>query len=148
MTLVAERLRVAFPAEGAVPVVDANFQIPHGKVLALCGANGSGKTTLARAVLGLVPELIPGTVEGRLTWQNAPLPPRLHQRLGLVGYTFQDVDSQILFGTVADVLGLNDTFQPKFLKRYAEMAKDVRAAIGDWAGDVRSGAYPDAEHSF
>jgi 3-methyl-2-oxobutanoate hydroxymethyltransferase len=47
-----------------------------------------------------------------------------------------------------DVLGLNDTFEPKFLKKYAEMAEEVRSAIGDWARDVRSGAYPDADHSF
>jgi 3-methyl-2-oxobutanoate hydroxymethyltransferase len=46
------------------------------------------------------------------------------------------------------VLGLNDTFQPKFLKRYAEMAEDVRKALGAWASDVRDGAYPDADHSF
>jgi len=47
-----------------------------------------------------------------------------------------------------DVLGLNDEFNPKFLKRYAEMAKDVREAIGAFAKDVRAGSYPDAEHSF
>jgi len=47
-----------------------------------------------------------------------------------------------------DVLGLNDTFQPKFLLRYAEMANEVRLAIGSWADDVRRGAYPDREHSF
>ena len=47
-----------------------------------------------------------------------------------------------------DLLGLNDTFQPKFLLRYAEMAQEVRLAIGSWANDVRSGAYPDREHSY
>jgi len=55
-------------------------------------------------------------------------------------------DGQVL--VLPDVLGLNDTFQPKFLKRYAEMAEEVRTAIGAWARDVRSGSYPDAEHSF
>lgn len=55
-------------------------------------------------------------------------------------------DGQVL--VLPDVLGLNDEFNPKFLKRYAEMAKDVREAIGAFAKDVRSGAYPDAEHSF
>ena len=55
-------------------------------------------------------------------------------------------DGQVL--VLPDVLGLNDTFEPKFLKRYAEMAQEVRSAIGAWAGDVRSGVYPDAEHSF
>ncbi len=55
-------------------------------------------------------------------------------------------DGQVL--VLPDVLGLNDTFQPKFLKRYAEMAEEVRSAIGAWARDVRDGTYPDAEHSF
>jgi len=55
-------------------------------------------------------------------------------------------DGQVL--VLPDVLGLNDEFNPKFLKRYAEMAKDVRTAIGSWASEVRSGAYPDAAHSF
>jgi 3-methyl-2-oxobutanoate hydroxymethyltransferase len=55
-------------------------------------------------------------------------------------------DGQVL--VLPDVLGLNDTFEPKFLKRYAEMAQEVRSAIGAWAKDVRSGSYPDAEHSF
>lgn len=55
-------------------------------------------------------------------------------------------DGQVL--VLPDVLGLNDTFSPKFLKRYAEMAQEVREAIGAWALDVRSGSYPDAEHSF
>jgi len=55
-------------------------------------------------------------------------------------------DGQVL--VLPDVLGLNDTFEPKFLKRYAEMAGEVRAAIGAWARDVRNGTYPDAEHSF
>jgi 3-methyl-2-oxobutanoate hydroxymethyltransferase len=55
-------------------------------------------------------------------------------------------DGQVL--VLPDVLGLNDTFEPKFLKRYAEMAQEVRGAIGAWARDVRNGSYPDAEHSF
>jgi len=55
-------------------------------------------------------------------------------------------DGQVL--VLPDVLGLNDTFQPKFLKRYAEMAEEVREALGTWARDVRSGTYPDADHSF
>src|SRR4051812_24114200 len=57
-----------------------------------------------------------------------------------------DCDGQV--PVLPDVLGLNDEFNPKFLKRYAEMAQDVRAAVGAWASDVRSGAYPDAAHSF
>ena len=47
-----------------------------------------------------------------------------------------------------DLLGLNDAFKPKFLKRYANLADEVRTALGAFAADVREGRYPDAEHSF
>jgi 3-methyl-2-oxobutanoate hydroxymethyltransferase len=55
-------------------------------------------------------------------------------------------DGQVL--VLADLLGLNDRFSPKFLKRYANMADDTRDAVRRFAGEVRDGAYPDADHSF
>jgi 3-methyl-2-oxobutanoate hydroxymethyltransferase len=47
-----------------------------------------------------------------------------------------------------DLLGLNDDFNPKFVKRYASLAEEIRSAVSRWADEVRSGAYPDDEHSF
>ncbi|MEP7086604.1 MAG: 3-methyl-2-oxobutanoate hydroxymethyltransferase, partial [Gemmatimonadota bacterium] len=47
-----------------------------------------------------------------------------------------------------DLLGLNDGFNPKFLKRYASMATEVRDAVSRFAKDVRDGNYPDDDHSF
>ncbi len=47
-----------------------------------------------------------------------------------------------------DLLGLNDGFAPKFLKRYANLATEVRRAVTEWGSDVRNGAYPDDAHSF
>ncbi|HUF27684.1 MAG TPA: 3-methyl-2-oxobutanoate hydroxymethyltransferase [Gemmatimonadaceae bacterium] len=55
-------------------------------------------------------------------------------------------DGQVL--VLADLLGLNDRFTPKFLKRYASMADDVRDAVRRFGDDVRGGRYPDADHSF
>jgi 3-methyl-2-oxobutanoate hydroxymethyltransferase len=55
-------------------------------------------------------------------------------------------DGQVL--VLPDLLGLNDTFAPKFLKRYATLADTVRDAVRQYGDEVRSGAYPDAEHSF
>jgi 3-methyl-2-oxobutanoate hydroxymethyltransferase len=49
---------------------------------------------------------------------------------------------------ITDLLGLNDRFSPKFLKRYAHLADDVREAVGKFRDDVRGGRYPDADHSF
>lgn len=55
-------------------------------------------------------------------------------------------DGQVL--VLPDLLGLNESFSPKFLKRYASMADDVRDAVRRFADDVRTGGYPDADHSF
>ncbi|MEO8293879.1 MAG: 3-methyl-2-oxobutanoate hydroxymethyltransferase [Gemmatimonadota bacterium] len=55
-------------------------------------------------------------------------------------------DGQVL--VTPDMLGLNDTFSPKFLKHYARMAEDVRQAARSFAADVRNGTYPGNEHSF
>ena len=87
---------------------------------------------------GIVLELVPAAVSARIT--AAVGIPTIGIGAGA------DCDGQVL--VLPDVLGLNDDFNPKFLKRYAEMAADVRAALGAWASDVRKGAYPDAAHSF
>jgi len=55
-------------------------------------------------------------------------------------------DGQVL--VLPDLLGLNDAFSPKFLKRYAALADDVRRALRQFGDEVRSGAYPDDAHSF
>jgi 3-methyl-2-oxobutanoate hydroxymethyltransferase len=47
-----------------------------------------------------------------------------------------------------DMLGLNEGFSPKFLKRYAELGGAVRDAVRAYATEVRDGSYPGKEHSF
>ena len=56
-----------------------------------------------------------------------------------------DCDGQVL--VLQDLLGLTDQFAPKFLKRYATLAADVRCAVGRYADEVRAGAYPGEEHA-
>jgi len=55
-------------------------------------------------------------------------------------------DGQVL--VLHDMLGLNEGFQPKFLKTYADLAATVRAAARAYAAEVQAGKYPGAEHSF
>jgi 3-methyl-2-oxobutanoate hydroxymethyltransferase len=55
-------------------------------------------------------------------------------------------DGQVL--VLHDMLGLNEMFNPKFLKRYAELGEAVRAAVRSYAAEVRDGTYPGPEHSF
>ena len=54
-------------------------------------------------------------------------------------------DGQVL--VLPDLLGLNDGFAPKFLKRYASLADEVRSAVRTFGEDVRAGRYPGPEHS-
>lgn len=55
-------------------------------------------------------------------------------------------DGQVL--VLHDMLGLNEHLHAKFLKRYANLADQVRDAVRCYGEEVRSGAYPDGSHSF
>jgi 3-methyl-2-oxobutanoate hydroxymethyltransferase len=55
-------------------------------------------------------------------------------------------DGQVL--VLHDMLGMNEQFTPKFLKRYADLAATIRTAAATFADEVRTGRYPDAAHSF
>lgn len=55
-------------------------------------------------------------------------------------------DGQVL--VVDDMLGLFGSFQPKFVKRYAELGKAADAAIAAYAEDVRARRFPGPEHVF
>jgi 3-methyl-2-oxobutanoate hydroxymethyltransferase len=54
-------------------------------------------------------------------------------------------DGQVLVGY--DMLGLNEGFAPRFLKKYAQLGPVVREAVARYADEVRAGAFPSAEHS-
>jgi 3-methyl-2-oxobutanoate hydroxymethyltransferase len=56
------------------------------------------------------------------------------------------VDGQVL--VLPDMLGLNEGFQPRFLRRFAELGEAVRQGVRAYAESVRDGSYPDQEHSF
>lgn len=47
-----------------------------------------------------------------------------------------------------DMLGLADSAPFKFVKRYAAMWDDTLRAVGQYCEDVRTGRFPDDEHSF
>jgi 3-methyl-2-oxobutanoate hydroxymethyltransferase len=55
-------------------------------------------------------------------------------------------DGQVLVSY--DLLGLVQGFQPKFVKRYANLADEVTGAVQRYVAEVQSGAFPAAEHSY
>lgn len=57
-----------------------------------------------------------------------------------------DCDGQVL--VIDDMLGIFAGFQPKFVKRYAELGRDAEAAIAAFAEEVRARRFPGPEHVF
>jgi len=55
-------------------------------------------------------------------------------------------DGQVL--VMQDLLGLDDRFKPRFVKRFAELAGVVREAFAEYGREVREGSFPGTEHSF
>lgn len=55
-------------------------------------------------------------------------------------------DGQVL--VLQDLLGLEDRWKPRFVKRYAELAEAVRGALRAYGTEVREGAFPGEAHSF
>ena len=47
-----------------------------------------------------------------------------------------------------DLLGLEERIAPRFVRRYAELGRATREAIGRFAADVREGRFPAAEESY
>lgn len=57
-----------------------------------------------------------------------------------------DCDGQVL--VIYDLLGMDETFSPRFVKRYDEFASRVGDAAARFAQDVRARRFPAAEHCW
>lgn len=55
-------------------------------------------------------------------------------------------DGQIL--VTQDMLGMNLDFFPKFVKKFADVGDTIQSALQDYIQEVRSGTFPDEEHSY
>ena len=55
-------------------------------------------------------------------------------------------DGQVL--VIHDILGLCEKYSPKFVKRYADLAPLISAAVKQYVDEVRGGEFPTEEHSF
>lgn len=92
----------------------------------------------AAGAFAIVLELIPASLAADLT--NILSVPTIGIGAG------PRVDGQVL--VLPDALGINEEFQPRFLRRFAELGQAARQGVRDYAEAVRDGSYPSAEHSF
>jgi 3-methyl-2-oxobutanoate hydroxymethyltransferase len=47
-----------------------------------------------------------------------------------------------------DLLGLYEGHAPRFVKQYAELAPLMQRAVSEYAGEVRDGSFPAAQHTY
>jgi 3-methyl-2-oxobutanoate hydroxymethyltransferase len=57
-----------------------------------------------------------------------------------------ECDGQVL--VYHDLLGLTEGHIPRFVKRYANLSREIRDALEAYATDVRHGTFPADEHSY
>ena len=55
-------------------------------------------------------------------------------------------DGQVL--VITDLLGMDDTFNPKFLKKYANLHRTVKKALKSYHEEVTAGTFPGEENIF
>jgi 3-methyl-2-oxobutanoate hydroxymethyltransferase len=57
-----------------------------------------------------------------------------------------ECDGQVL--VIYDMLGMNDSFKPRFVRTYEKLATRIRTAADAYVADVRDGNFPGEQESF
>jgi 3-methyl-2-oxobutanoate hydroxymethyltransferase len=58
----------------------------------------------------------------------------------------RECDGQVL--VYHDLLGLTEGHLPRFVKRYANLSREIRDALEHYAREVRGGVFPEDEHTY
>lgn len=144
----ADRVRAIVGA--GIPVMGHLGLTPQSATM-LGGYKAQGRTAVeARRLLddalalqdagcfALVLEAVPAAVAARVT--EALTIPTIGIGSG------PSCDGQVL--VLHDLLGLYDGRPARFVKRYAEVGEAIKDALERFAADVRSGAFPEDEHTY
>ncbi len=92
----------------------------------------------AAGAFAVVLELVPAELAARITAEL--LIPTIGIGAG------PSCDGQVLVWN--DLLGLDERFKPRFVKRYASLEALVVGAVASYVAEVRDGVFPSSEHIF
>jgi 3-methyl-2-oxobutanoate hydroxymethyltransferase len=137
-------------ADAGVPVMSHVGLLPH-KVHLMGGFKAQGRT--AEAAMRIVEDARAIEAAGAVGLEIEAMPAEVGRAVDAAVSIFTFSIGAGAAGTCQllngyDLLGAFDTFKPRFAKRYADMAGIATEAFAAYAEDVRSGAFPDAEHSY
>jgi len=86
----------------------------------------------------LVLECVPAALAGKIS--QAIAIPTIGIGAGV------DCDGQVL--VINDMLGMFERFTPKFVKKYCNLNAQMKEGVKKYIDEVKSGAFPDEEHSI
>jgi len=142
--------RVAAIVGAGIPVM-GHIGLTPQSATALGGFKAQGRTAEkalqlladARALeaagcFSIVLEAVPAQVAARIT-RDVSVP-----TIGIGAGA--ECDGQVLVWH--DLLGLYAGRSPRFVKRYADLAGEIQQALEAYAGEVRSGAFPEEQHTY
>ena len=137
-------------AQAGIPVMGHIGLTPQSATM-LGGFKTQGKT--AERALALVSEALELEQAGCFSLVLEAVPSavasRITERLEIPTFGIgagAGCDGQVL--VYHDLLGLTEGHLPRFVKRYANLSGEIKAALGAYAQEVRSGAFPDEEHAY
>jgi 3-methyl-2-oxobutanoate hydroxymethyltransferase len=85
-------------------------------------------------VLEKIPAMLAGTVASSL-------------RIPVIGIgAGNNVDGQVL--VIHDMLGINQEFHPRFLRRYMNLYTDMKNAVQQYIGDIKSRDFPNQKEQY
>ena len=92
----------------------------------------------AAGCFSIVLEAVPSVVAARIT-ETLTIP-----TIGIGAGA--SCDGQVL--VYHDLLGLSEGHLPRFVKRYANLSREIRDALEAYVADVRAGTFPEDEHTY
>jgi 3-methyl-2-oxobutanoate hydroxymethyltransferase len=92
----------------------------------------------AAGVYAIVLEAIPADIAREIT-ETVSVP-----TIGIGGGA--GCDGQVL--VCYDMLGMDETFKPRFVRRFAQLGQTIKDAVASYVGEVRAGTFPSDAEAF
>lgn len=127
-----EKVSFSYSAEGKEKKIldNASLKVERGDFAAIMGNTGSGKTTLLLTLNGIIPKLIHGKLEGKVTVGGLDVSEKSVQEMSMhVAFVFQDPNDQIFSLTVLEevsfALKLRGMTEPQVRLQARKALKEV-----------------------